>query len=297
MGVRALIGDSLAPCSFLWELCRATGDERYFAGAVSCLDRLGEAAVGKGEGIMWPEPIPFSESHGHTGTTEILDVSRGSAGVGLSLLYAAARGLHESALEWATQVGDRLLEVAESPPGADEAQLEWPMMLDQPFDWTAPNFSHGTAGVAFFLARLFEVTKEQRYLEGALGGASRLAAVTSRPGEGAEQVCHNLERGRELFYVAWCHGPLGTGRLYHLLARLTDGSQWEERLRSLGAGLVALDVPERSRGYWNNRGQCCGDAGVGETFLMLARPRSRGHGQPGPCLAPRGRADRACHPR
>ena len=259
---------------FLWEVCRATGEERFYEGARRCVERLLESAAKVGAGVGWREPIPFSESHGQVGTTEILDVSRGSAGVGLGLLYASARGLHPAALDLAVGIGERLIEVASVGPQVDrdgDRRLAWPMMLDQPFAWTAPNFSHGTAGVAYFLACLYEATDETRYLQGALAGAAELLSLTDERGADAELICHHLEGGRELYYVAWCHGPFGTARLYHLLRRLTDEPSWEERLRSLGRGLVGLDVPNRSPGYWNNRGQCCGDAGVGETALMLAR--------------------------
>ena len=36
-------------------------------------------------------------------------------------------------------------------------------------------------------------------------------------------------------------------------------------------GLQSTGAPEqRSKGFWNNHGQCCGDAGVGEFALLMA---------------------------
>jgi lantibiotic modifying enzyme len=41
--------------------------------------------------------------------------------------------------------------------------------LDRPDDKRRfPNFAHGTAGIAFFLARLEQVTGEPRFLDGSL---------------------------------------------------------------------------------------------------------------------------------
>src|SRR6185503_5672864 len=95
----------------------------------------------------------------------------GSAGIGLFLLYAADALDLPDARTLATRAGRRLLE-----RGRDEAGgRKWPM------DGTAaqllPNFSHGTAGVAYFLATLYQATKDRAFLDAALAGASYLKAI------------------------------------------------------------------------------------------------------------------------
>ena len=48
--------------------------------------------------------------------------------------------------------------------------------------------------------------------------------------------------------------------------------QGPDHLDQLVAGIEGAGAPEaRSAGFWNNHGQCCGDAGVGEFALLLAR--------------------------
>ena len=52
---------------------------------------------------------------------------------------------------------------------------------------------------------------------------------------------------------------------------MTGEGKWLEAARSLMDGLASTGAPEtRSKGLWNNHGQCCGDAGIGEFALLMA---------------------------
>ena len=84
-------------------------------------------------------------------------------------------------------------------------------------------------------------------------------------------VCHNEEQQPpSLFYLGVCHGPAGTGRLMYLLHRITGDSQWLDWLHDNMKGLLGTGVPEiRTAGLWQNYGQCCGDAGIGDYALSL----------------------------
>ena len=93
----------------LGELARVSGHSRFRDTARATFQRIRDQATPVGSGLAWIEPMPFSEIHGHTGMKEVVDVSRGAAGIGLALLYAAEHELHEDALEWALAVGNRLL--------------------------------------------------------------------------------------------------------------------------------------------------------------------------------------------
>lgn len=253
----------------LQEVRAATGEDRFRDAARELVGRTHALGETRGAGLAWIEPMPFSELHGHTGMKEVLDLSRGAAGIGLALLWAHEHGLHGEALVWATAVGERLIEVAEPTP----AGLQWQMVREMPFRWTAPNFSHGTAGVAFFLARLYEVTGERRFLEAALAGAEELRAVATVEGK-SRLIYHHRTRGEKLYYLAWCHGPAGTGRLFYQLARVTGDEDWMEWLTGGVQGTRELGAPERrSPGLWNNVSQCCGDAGIGELALSALRIR------------------------
>jgi lantibiotic modifying enzyme len=246
------------------QVSRAGGFDRHRRAATACIQTVLDRAQRRGAGIGWIESIPFADAFGLAGTTETFDVSRGSAGVALALLSAAERGLHPGALDAARAVGERLLEVA-TPTAAG---LSWPMMLE-PVDWTAPNWSHGTAGIAFCLARLHAATGDQRFLDAALAGARHLCAIATVEGA-CRSIHHSNGRGKDLFYLGWCHGPPGTTRLFDELARQTGDPEWQSWLRGGGEAVLASGAPEqRSRGYWNNVGQCCGDAAVGEFAISL----------------------------
>lgn len=255
----------------LGEVARRSELPRYAAAAAQCLERLHASAHRLGAGIGWIEPMPFSDIHGFKGDREIYDASVGAAGAGFVLLYAARSGLHPDALQWATEVGDRLLEVAQHTSHEGQAGLNWALMSDMPFPWNPANFAHGGAGVGAFMAMLYEATGHQRFLDAAKGAAKHLMSIAHTVGDG-HLVHHHDGDGANLYYLSACHGPPGTTRLFHLLHRITRDaaySQWNEgALR----GLLSTGAPEtRSDGFWNNVGQCCGDAGVGDYALHSYR--------------------------
>jgi lantibiotic modifying enzyme len=193
------------------------------------------------------------------------DIISGNAGIGLLLLEAHRQSGDAAHLDLARRAGDRLIAVGEK----GRAGLIWYPSLSMRRNM--PNFSHGTAGVAYFLATLYERTREQRFLDAALAGAAYLDAIAVRK-DGGTVIHHHDEGGEELFYLSWCHGPAGTARLFHRLHRVTGDGRWREWVTSLGRGMLAAGIPERrTPGFWNNISQCCGNIGVGEYFLAMAR--------------------------
>ncbi len=249
------------------ELARVSGREDFRVLAGTCLQRLRDQAKPLGGGIGWIEPAPFSEITGFTGEREIYDQSVGAAGAGLVMLYGHRNDLHPDALDWAVAVGERLLEVAETDPDG----LRWRLMSDMPFAFTAPNFAHGGAGVGYFMAELYKATGDERFLTAAKEGARYVLSRASSVGDG-RLVCHTEEARTPIFYLGACHGPAGTGRLFLELYKITGEAQWLEEAKALTRGLLSMGAPEaRSKGLWNNHGQCCGDAGVGEYALLMAR--------------------------
>lgn len=249
-------------------LARATGLERYRAGAARCVERLRAAAVELGAGVGWIEPMPFSEITGCTGDRELFDQSIGAAGVILLLLHAHRERLHEGSLSCAVAAGDRLLEIAERDPDG----LRWRMMADMPFQFKTPGFAHGGAGVGYAMTQLYRMTGEDRFLVAAKEAARYVMSRSHPMGPAGCLVCHNEEVAPPVFYLSVCHGPAGTGRLLLELHAITGEATWSDHLQRLMAGVEHLGAPERrSEGFWKNYGQCCGDAGLGEFALLLAK--------------------------
>jgi lantibiotic modifying enzyme len=132
-----------------------------------------------------------------------------------------------------------------------------------------PNFSHGTAGIAYFLATLYRVTHERRFLDAAFAGARYLQSIAKTDGD----IClvpHDQPDGLDLYYLGWCHGPTGTARLFYQLYKVTDEPMWMSWVGRSANALLTSGIPEqRTPGFWNNVSQCCGSAGVAQFFLDL----------------------------
>jgi lantibiotic modifying enzyme len=232
----------------LEETYKATKEMSYRKGVEHCMNLIKEWAEETATGIRWGA------------TTDIIS---GNAGTGLFLLYIAEEWKDESVLEMARLVGNQLLAVGM----AAGIGTKWAM--DRQYPRLMPNFSHGTAGIAYFLASLYQKTENPKYLDGALAGAAYLKSVANTENEGC-LIFHHEPEGEDLYYLGWCHGPVGTARLFYRLYQITKEQEWmmwvERGARSiLQSGIPDKEVP----GFWNNVGVCCGSAGVAEFFLSL----------------------------
>jgi lantibiotic modifying enzyme len=232
----------------LQETFKATRDAKYRQGALKCAQLIRERAIKVGKGVEWNDST---------------DVIGGGAGIGLFLLYAAREFKEPALLDLAIQDGHRLLELARDEAGGQK----WAMSPG--FKRLMPNFSHGTAGVAYFLATLYQQTKREEFLKGAIGGAKYLRQVAMTEGD----VClvfHNEPDGKDLYYLGWCHGPAGTARLFYRLYQVTGDRVWMEWVKKSARALLQSGIPEKQTpGFWNNVSQCCGSAGVAEFSLNL----------------------------
>ncbi len=234
----------------LLETYRTTGDEKYRAGVERIIKLLGNHARKVGDGVEW---------------NPVTDIIGGSAGVGLFLLHAADELDSPEAGELAVAAGRRLVQLGlDAEPGR-----KWAMAPG--YARLMPNFSHGTAGIAYFLATLYQQTGEQAFLDAAVAGARYLHLV-GKSDNGGCLVFHHEPGGEDLFYLGWCHGPVGTARLFYRLAEVTGNPEWMTWVRRCARSVMGSGIPrQRTPGYWNNVGQCCGAAGVAQFFLDLHR--------------------------
>ncbi len=247
----------IAGVAYTLELVRrATGDRRYGEGVKRALSLLRLGAKPAGTGLAWNASS---------------DIISGSAGILLTLLWFG-REVREGK-DWAgvpEGAARHLLEVAIPEKGG----LKWGISDSVPRRY--PNFSHGTAGVAYTLARLAaaRVPGARDFREAAISGATYLDAIATRTPNDGRKVFHSEPGNEQLFYLSWCHGPAGTARLYHELGRLTGDRKWSDNVPRLAQGIVDSGVPEHhpdKSGYWNNVSQCCGNCGVSEFFLSMHR--------------------------
>ncbi len=237
----------------LHEVFRATGDERYRAGAIRCAELIHGAAEETEHGVRW------------NATTDVIS---GAAGTGFFLLYMADAFERPDDLALAARAGRQLIAVADET----EHGLDWAISPD--FPRRMPNFSHGTAGVAAFLAALHVRTGDAAFLAAAKKGASHLRAIADPDAEGF-RVHHHTPGGEDLYYLGWCHGPVGTARLFEALAASGEADVWTalESRCSATVRTAALDA-NRTPGFWNNVGICCGSSGIAQHFLERYRESS-----------------------
>jgi lantibiotic modifying enzyme len=318
-----------APTLFFTEAFRTTGDERWLAAArqgarwmenhldecagkwAGCglftgiggwavvLDELADAADDEavrelaGRVLAAVAARASSENglvHWH-GLTEIL---WGTAGIGCLMLTLGQRYLGPRAVELAVGAGDWLLGQAEPAPDGIRWSLGPAYEAKRPDDKRRfPNFAHGAAGIGFFLARLAQVTGEERFLQGSLA-ATKWIMTTVRTDDDTCSAFHHDPGGTELFTLGWCHGPPGLGWLFRQLELTTGsvpgwsgtpgrpgtrgrpGTPWRTWLRRTARADSTSGIPERREpGFWDNVARCCGSAGVAEFFLDLYRLESR----------------------
>ncbi len=201
--------------------------ERTFRRFVDAADPA-EPGAGGGGGARW---------------NEANDVLAGTAGVGLALLYAFEQFGDSAFLRMAIRAGDDLLGVAEVLPVGG---LRWMRGTETPLD--LPNFSHGTAGVGFFMARLGAASGVARFTEAAHGAVAYLDLIADRQ-QGLLLVPYGVpnEGYATPHDIGWAHGPTGTARLYYELWAETDESEMRNRVEASAQTVVASGIPGPSR--------------------------------------------------
>lgn len=229
----------------LMELYRATNDKSYLRSIFTIVDLLASSAEVTSHGVHWGN---------------ITDIVYGGAGIGLFLNSIANESGLEKADSLAAHIANQLL--VQSTKEADGLRWKMRPVMDRHMD----NFSHGTAGVAYFLAERYKMTQEVKFLEAALKAGNWLAEHTNEEG----LVAHHYPGGEDLYYLSWCHGPAGTSRLYYSLWELTSERKWMDLMVKSADGMMEMKIDQqRTPGFWNNVGKCCGDAGVAEYYLWL----------------------------
>lgn len=132
-----------------------------------------------------------------------------------------------------------------------------------------PNFSHGLAGIGYALAAGGRALARPDLVEVATLAARRLIQLGTQP-DGSLAVPHSIplaDPGAPVSY-GWCNGATGTLRLFELLDRTQPGAGWSGYAQACRQAVRSSGLPARLHpGFWDNLGQCCGTAGVGEMAL------------------------------
>lgn len=234
----------------LFETYRSTNDAKYRAAAVRALEHVKRLAKPADDGIEWSPTV---------------DIISGNAGTGLTLLALYDQLKDPMLLDLALRAARRTSTLGI----AEQGGLKWAM--NPTFARRMPNFSHGTAGVCYFLATVAERTHDERLLAVAAQGATYLRNISTHTQNNGWKVFHSEPGNEQLFYLSWCHGPAGTARLFYRLGKSASYPEFFPDVQYLAQGIIDSGVPEQSPGYWNNISQCCGNCGVVEFFAALSR--------------------------
>lgn len=194
----------------------------------------------------------------------------GEAGTVLFLLYAADVFSREDWKKSAIDAGRMFLGKGRWVDKTKRVYLGVdPTYFHAKPDYIDPNFPMGTAGIGYTLLRLYEESGEPEFLEAVKGIPEYMdyAAVKIKRGR---LLPHGLPDRANLFYVGYCHGPVGTNRFYYKLAQVTGEEKYLAAIQELNEGLKDIGAPgKRSEGYWNCYNLCCGTAGLVQMQIGL----------------------------
>ncbi|HEX3551803.1 MAG TPA: type 2 lanthipeptide synthetase LanM family protein [Thermoanaerobaculia bacterium] len=208
-------------------------------------------------GLLWEEPGLLDEAEGLASqivpgieSDAVFDLLAGSAGAVAALLilhdHRPSRGL----LEIAVRCGERLLAGA----AVDERGHGWPPPADLD-RLPLTGFSHGTAGIAWALARLAQATDEERFRDAARGALRYERSWFSPEHDNWPDLRASRETAEgRAFLHAWCHGApgIGLGRI-GTLPYLDDPEMLSEIRAAVRSTLA--------EGFGFNQSLCHGDLG------------------------------------
>ncbi len=196
----------------------------------------------------------------------------GNAGTILYLLSAGKQLGRPELISFAAEAAKWFLDKARTYPQGGRYYLGVdPKYFGAGDDYIDPNFPMGTAGIGYMFLKVYEAVGDRTFLDATDGIKEFIAAAASFSGDrSAALLPHALPDRPDVFYLGYCHGPVGTCRYFDELYKITgdlDDRDWELRL---ARGVLAAGAPENhSEGYWYTANLCCGTAGMVDLFLGL----------------------------
>ncbi|MGH8002192.1 MAG: type 2 lanthipeptide synthetase LanM family protein, partial [Brasilonema sp.] len=190
------------------------------------------------------------------------DTIAGAAGAILGLLTLYQAKPNPAILDQAQSLGYHLLN---NRTNSETGFRAWATLEDK----LATGISHGAAGIAYALTRLYKTTQDPVFLEAAEEAIAYERSIFS-PNDGNWPDVRNfsLNRSKPSFMTSWCHGAPGIG-----LARLGSlGILDTAEIRQEIA--VAINTTQQF-GLQNIDHLCCGNFGRMEVLLVGACKLSR----------------------
>jgi len=171
---------------------------KYQRAVTQIVERLQEWSIETSAGLNWSD--------------DFNDLIYGDAGTALFLSYVAEQTGDERARDMAAQGARFLLSQAQ-----DAAQGSyWLFRRSKLFN--LPNFSHGTAGVAYVLATVGSLVDDEALLEGASQGFDYIRSI-AEVDDGLLRIPYGWgsDSWDGLYEFGWAHGLAGTANLFRRL--------------------------------------------------------------------------------
>jgi uncharacterized protein YyaL (SSP411 family) len=246
----------------LLNLYETLSDPIYLEYATGAADWLLSVAIFEGQDeCKWP-----SDQYASDYCTDII---YGASGIGLFLLRMYNMTNNQEYLDYAKHAGNWLVDQA-LPAGSG---YKWEFSSYNPNIYTG--FSHGTAGIGYFLAELYEHTNDSIFLEYAEGAGQWLIDIAVPEAGGCKWW--SKEGDTPNYATGWCHGPAGTCLLFMKLYQITSDDIYLTYAEMGGTWLISLSIPSGGGYKWPHyQGSpnfdttiCHGAAGIGDFFLKM----------------------------
>lgn len=217
-----------------------------------------------GEPDLWEDARQVASliSHERIAADKKFDIMSGAAGTILGLLALYESSADSAVLEQAFACGHHLLN---NRVASESGYRAWATLNGR----LLTGFSHGAAGIAYALLRLYAITKEPVFREAAEEAISYERSVFfPEAGNWPDFRPRGSRDGRPRFMTSWCHGAPGIAlaRLGSLAILHTAEIQQEIE--------IALKTTQQFDLHGIDH-LCCGNFGRIEVLLAAARQLSR----------------------
>lgn len=173
-------------------------DPKYKRAVTQIVEQLSDWGVSEVTGLRWSD--------------EYNDLIYGDAGTALFLSYFAQQTGDEKAGEMAKQGSQFLLAEAQQ---TDDGSF-WYFRRSKPFN--LPNFSHGTAGIAYVLATVGTLTGDESLLNGARAGFDYIRSIAVIENDMIRiPYGWGLDSWDGVYEFGWAHGLAGTASFFKRL--------------------------------------------------------------------------------
>lgn len=193
-----------------------------------------------------------------------LDVLGGAAGAILSLLTLYQKTHDSTLLETAFCCGEHLLA---SGTNTNQGFKGWHKIGTN----FVTGFAHGTAGIAYALLRLYDVTDDPRFKDAAQDAIAYEQSVFDQLAGNWPDFREAMEPNRKRRYMtAWCNGAPGIGLARMGALSVLNTAQIEQEIE------VALQTTR----HFTQQGKdhlCCGNLGRVEVLLVASHVFSRAY--------------------